>query len=299
MGEQKRLGSVDLRGPRRWSFADCVFDEAEWVLTVGGRRVAIETKPLELLRILLLQAEHLVSKDALMDAVWPNVAVVEASLPTAVRKLRLALGDDDRPSHLIETVARIGYRLAVPATLEQAESIDAIAPPPRKVARSHPRRLLVAAGALAGVALIAVLTAPSQQLAATKTSRVYSSREALIALRRLDVAKVDQMIAEGWKPDALDKSGDNALNRLLEICEWDPAHDRAKMMVIARALIDGGVKFTQRNMFGDTAYSIAKAERYCGPKHPVTIMIHNMCYAKGKVTGDRCLATYELARRRS
>ena len=96
---------------------------------------------------------------------------------------------------------------------------------------------------------------------------------------------------------ALDKEGNNALNRLLEICEWDPAHDRAKMLVIARALLDGGVSYSQHNVFGDTAYSIAKAKRYCGPDHPVTIMLRNLCYAKGKVSGDRCLATYEVQRR--
>ena len=297
MGEQKRLGSADLRGSRRWAFADCMFDESDWALTVDGKRVTIETKPLELLRQLLIHAEHLVSKDQLMDAVWPNVAVVEASLPTAVRKLRLALGDDDRSMHLIETVPRIGYRLAVPATLEGALVQALPVTPLPQPAATQTRRLWLAGGALAAVALTILLIAPSEHVAATKASRVYSNREAIIALRRLDVAKVDQMIADGWKPDALDHEGNNALNRLLEICEWDPAHDRAKLMTISRALLDGGVSIIQRNTYGDTAYSIAKADRYCGPRHPVTIMLRNLCYAHGKVLGDRCLATYELARR--
>ena len=302
MGEQKRLGSADLRGSRRWSFADCIFDESDWALTVGGRRVAIETKPLELLRQLLLHAQHLVSKDALMDAVWPNVAVVEASLPTAVRKLRLALGDDDRPTHLIETVPRIGYRLAVPATLEGALVQTPPVTPPFQPAASNGRRLWMAGGALAVVVLTVLLVAPSEHVAATKASRVYSSSEAVNALRRLDVAKVDQMIADGWKPDALDKESNNALNRLLEICEWNPAHDRAKLLTISRALLDGGVSIIQRNIYGDTAYSIAKAQRYCGPNHPVTIMLRNMCYsgeANARRMGDRCLAAYELARHQS
>lgn len=303
MGEYKRQSGVGQRGSRRWLFADCIFDEANWMLTVGGTRVAIETKPLELLRQLLLNAEHLVSKDALMDAVWPNVEVVEASLPTAVRKLRFALGDDDRAERLIETVPRIGYRLVVPATIlddlapSPAVALSPAAAPSLPGPQRRHRPILFAAGAIGAVVLLAAIFTPSKHVSASKASHVHSNSEAIIALRRLDVAKVDLMIADGWKPDALDKDGNNALNRLLEICEWDPAHDRAKLMTIARALLDGGVSTTQRNVFGDTAYSIAKAERYCGPRHPVTIMLRNLCYAKGKVSGDRCLATYELQRR--
>ncbi len=297
-----RHSGTDPRGNRRWSFADCLFDEANWTLTVGGTRVAIESKPLELLRYLLLHAEHLVSKDALMDAVWPDVAVVEASLPTAIRKLRFALGDDDRAEHLIETVPRIGYRLVVPATAEEQPTpapartgdLAQAAAVRSSIDAPHRRPMLVAAGALAAVALLATILAPSEHVSATKLPSIFSDREIIIALRRLDVAKIDSMLAAGWKPNALDQEGNNALNRLLEMCEWDPGHDRAKMLLVARALLDGGVTLDYHNVWGDTSYSIAKARRYCGPDHPVTVMIRNMCYAHGKTEGDRCLATYEI-----
>src|SRR5690349_6774115 len=103
-----------LRRRRRWVFADCVFDEANWALVVNGQRISIESKPLELLRELLNRAGNLVSKQELLDCVWPDVTVVEASLTTAVRKLRIALNDDQRPTPIIETVPRIGYRLSIP-----------------------------------------------------------------------------------------------------------------------------------------------------------------------------------------
>src|SRR5260221_7928177 len=105
---------------RRWSFANCVFDEASWSLRVNGQRVAVETKPLELLRALLADAGNLVTKDELLDRIWPNVMVVEASLPTAVHKLRLALKDEGGAAPIIETVPRAGYRLAVPVHVEEA-----------------------------------------------------------------------------------------------------------------------------------------------------------------------------------
>ena len=91
-------------------------------MTVAGHRVSIESKPLELLRELLLHADDLVSKSELLDSIWPNVTVVEASLPTAIRKLRLALNDDARGTHIIETVPRIGYRLAVPVEAQELTS---------------------------------------------------------------------------------------------------------------------------------------------------------------------------------
>src|SRR5947209_19075933 len=108
---------ADRRQGRRWSFATCIFDENSWSLLVDGRRVPIEAKPLELLHELLLRPSEVVSTDELFAKIWPNVTVVEASLPTAVHKLRLAIGDDAQ-RHIVETVAGIGYRLGVPVQVE-------------------------------------------------------------------------------------------------------------------------------------------------------------------------------------
>ena len=114
-----RPGAIDRRRRRRWRFADCVFDEAGWSLVVNETRMTVETKPLELLRALLEDAGNLVSKDELLDRIWPSVTVVEGSLPTAVHKLRQALNDANRDPPIIETVSRVGYRLAVPVRVEE------------------------------------------------------------------------------------------------------------------------------------------------------------------------------------
>jgi len=98
---------------RLWTFGSCTFNEAQWVFTVGKRPVELEGKPLEILLELLRHAGEVVTKDELLDAVWPGVVVVEGSLTTAISKLRKAMSDEGR---LIETVPRIGYRLAGPAS---------------------------------------------------------------------------------------------------------------------------------------------------------------------------------------
>jgi len=96
----------------------------------------------------------------------------------------------------------------------------------------------------------------------------------------------------------MDQDRNTALNRLLDMCEWDPDHDRRRMLLMARTLVDAGTRLIDRNAFGDTPYSIAKTPRFCGPGHPVTVMLHRLCYngLAARTAGDRCLASYELKR---
>lgn len=288
-------------------FASAVFDEESWKLTVDGKPVAVEAKPLDLLHELLLRAGKVVSKEELLDAVWPEVVVVEASLTTAVLKLRRALGDNRRDSRIIKVVPRIGYMLNVPVEVQYAQGaaqptkqvdvpIPATgAPPPAtRLAPWRVRSLgAMAALTVAGLSLFAYvgLSAPPRR---------YTQVDARNALRELDVPTIKKLLASGWNPSVpFDDQGNDALKILLQACEWDPGHDQRKMLLMARTLNEAGDRFETRNVWGDTAYSIAKAPRYCGPDHPVTRMIRTQCYAGYKPPGDACLATYELERRSS
>lgn len=113
-------GSSTRRRRRLWRFAGAEFDEASWALRIGGAAVALEGKPLEVLHELLLRAGEVVTKEEILDAVWPGVTVVEGSLPTAISKLRKALGA--RQDNVIETVPRIGYRLTCEVRIEGIDS---------------------------------------------------------------------------------------------------------------------------------------------------------------------------------
>src|SRR5271169_4406035 len=98
---------------RLWRFADYEFDELSRELRVKGGAVELESKPLDVLLQLLLHAGEVVTKEELLESVWPDVMVVDGSLATAVSKLRKAMGDENHPA--IVTVPRVGYRLGVPA----------------------------------------------------------------------------------------------------------------------------------------------------------------------------------------
>ncbi len=99
--------------PGTWRFADVEFDVAALELRVQGEAVSLQRKPLELLRTLLTHAGEVVTKEELLEAVWPGRIVTDATLTKAMAKLRLAIGDDDQD--IIRTVHGYGYRLMAPA----------------------------------------------------------------------------------------------------------------------------------------------------------------------------------------
>jgi TolB-like protein/DNA-binding winged helix-turn-helix (wHTH) protein/cytochrome c-type biogenesis protein CcmH/NrfG len=156
--------SLPVGGPeharvRVWRFADCEFDELRHELRVRGAAVELEAKPLELLRQLLLRQGEVVTKEELLQAVWPGLIVVDGSLATAVSKIRRVLGDEDAP--VVVTVPRVGYRLGVPVQLAEVAAVPELATVPAgnaELRRSHAsgRRRWIVFAALAAVLLIAL-----------------------------------------------------------------------------------------------------------------------------------------------
>lgn len=104
-----------------WTFAGREFDESRLELRVDGKPVDLELKPLEVLVCLLQHAGEVVTKNALLEAVWPGLNVVDGSLSTAVHKLRKALADQD--SKIVVTIPRVGYRLDAATRAEPARPV--------------------------------------------------------------------------------------------------------------------------------------------------------------------------------
>jgi DNA-binding winged helix-turn-helix (wHTH) protein/tetratricopeptide (TPR) repeat protein len=109
--------------PVRLRFDKFELDEANATLLSNGKAVALAPKPFNLLCELARHSGALLTKDALLDAVWGHQFVSESVLKTAVSDLRTVLGDDPRAPRFIETVSRRGYRfIAVPAAAPAAKS---------------------------------------------------------------------------------------------------------------------------------------------------------------------------------
>jgi DNA-binding winged helix-turn-helix (wHTH) protein len=77
----------------------------------GGEDVQIEPKMMDVLVHLARNPGQVVSREALIDAVWPEVFISESVLTRAIAGLRRALGDDARRPSFIETISKRGYRL--------------------------------------------------------------------------------------------------------------------------------------------------------------------------------------------
>jgi len=96
----------------RYRFGTAEFDEARFELRVGGQRVEIQRRPLEVLSLLLRRAGEVVTREELQKTVWDNRPTVDNVIDTALTKLRGALKEDNAAR--VITQPRVGYRLTGP-----------------------------------------------------------------------------------------------------------------------------------------------------------------------------------------
>ena len=126
----------------------------------GATEVPLPPRALGLLTALLAQPGSVLSKQALMDAVWKDAFVTEASLLEAIRVLRDALQDDRLKPSYIQTVHRRGYRFVAEVTTSEARDMGATAPAITGQTRRYhvpaEWRPLVVAGVAAVVAMIGI-----------------------------------------------------------------------------------------------------------------------------------------------
>jgi DNA-binding winged helix-turn-helix (wHTH) protein/tetratricopeptide (TPR) repeat protein len=138
----------------RYAFGDFTLDIAERRLARHGAAVALQPKVYDLLVALVRRSGGLVTKQELLDAVWPGAFVEEGILAVHVSGLRRVLGDDRRASSYIQTVAKNGYRFVAPVTSDASSSF-AVASPSREVA-SPSREVASSSPAVASAPAIGV-----------------------------------------------------------------------------------------------------------------------------------------------
>ncbi len=92
------------------------------LLSAGRQPAGLRKQALEVLLVLGRRAGQVVSKDELMDQVWPDVVVGEGSLTQAIANVRRALGDTEH--RLVRNVARRGYMLVPDASLDDAPDLS-------------------------------------------------------------------------------------------------------------------------------------------------------------------------------
>ena len=93
-----------------YEFGPFRLDAEERLLLRDGEVVPLTPKAFDLLLALLEQPGHLLEKDALMKAVWPDSFVEENNLADNISRLRKALGEGENGQKFIETIPKRGYR---------------------------------------------------------------------------------------------------------------------------------------------------------------------------------------------
>ena len=97
-------------------FGAFALDSGTRQLQRDGAAVHLSPKAFDVLEILVARRPNVVSKDVLLETVWPGKTVEEANLAIAVGEVRKALGDDPKAPSLVVTVQRRGYRFAAATT---------------------------------------------------------------------------------------------------------------------------------------------------------------------------------------
>jgi DNA-binding winged helix-turn-helix (wHTH) protein/tetratricopeptide (TPR) repeat protein len=98
----------------QYQFGPFVVDRARYRVYRGAEVLELTPKLLDLLLHLVDHAGSLVTKEQLLDALWPGANVTDNALAQAVSELREALGDDASTPRYIKTVTRRGYRFIAP-----------------------------------------------------------------------------------------------------------------------------------------------------------------------------------------
>ena len=83
-------------------------DLAQRELRIRGHAVTIGSRALEIIELLAKSAGRLVTKDELMQRVWPDSLVEDNTIQVHISAIRKALGSD---RGMLKTVSGRGYRL--------------------------------------------------------------------------------------------------------------------------------------------------------------------------------------------
>lgn len=101
---------IEIDRPPFYEFGPFRLAPSEHTLWRDGQPVPLRPKVFDILLVLVERHGHLVEKEALMRAVWPEQFVEEGNLNKNISMLRISLGESPAAPAYIETVPKRGYR---------------------------------------------------------------------------------------------------------------------------------------------------------------------------------------------
>lgn len=112
-----------------WEFGTFTLSKARAELTGPEGPVHLEKYPLDLLLLLVENADRVVTKDEIVETIWSGRFVSDSTISTAVKQIRRALGDSGSAQAFIKTIHGRGFRFV--ASFSAANPAIARTPEPK------------------------------------------------------------------------------------------------------------------------------------------------------------------------
>jgi TolB-like protein/DNA-binding winged helix-turn-helix (wHTH) protein len=188
---------------KKYFFDGWSVDAASGELVRGGKSVRLQDHPLQLLLALLERPGEVVGREELIARLWPTGVVdYEMGLNTAVRRLRIALGDEAEQPRYIETLPRRGYRFI--GRLEPAVAPAGIATVVPVAAATPVRGRRPGWLALGSVLLVAVLVAAIALHRHARPGPLAARSIAVLPFVDMSAGHDEQYLADGMAEEILD-----------------------------------------------------------------------------------------------
>ncbi len=124
-----------------YRFGDCEVDTKLLELRRGGESQPVDPLAFDLLRYLIENRDRVLTRDELLDNLWPGKVVTDSALSSRVKSVRSAVGDTGASQRIVKTIHGRGYRFV--ADLADRASPPATQPAPAGIDPSVARTMAV------------------------------------------------------------------------------------------------------------------------------------------------------------
>jgi DNA-binding winged helix-turn-helix (wHTH) protein len=120
----------------RYVFDDYVLDPQRYEFWCRDERIKLRPKVFQVLTYLIEHRDRVVSKDELLEQLWPDQFIGDGSLNACLMAVRKAVGDSGQSQHHIQTLHGRGYRFVAEVEARTEEMLSPAAPVARPDAAS-------------------------------------------------------------------------------------------------------------------------------------------------------------------
>lgn len=120
----------------------------------NGAIIKLDYKQMQLLCYLANNSDEVITRNELLNEIWPNQHIADDVLNVAISGLRKALGDDSKSPKFIKTIPRVGYQFIAPVSfVKKTLNTNGI------FTKDIPRSLMLAGVLISAIAVLAIIVA--------------------------------------------------------------------------------------------------------------------------------------------